>query len=110
MNYLFQDMAYQLNVSLATFTRSFDSTLGVHAARLSFEIKWPSREALRLSMPMCFRENFGNKVAVIIDCFEINSQKPTGQANPIHVYSKYKHAHTVKYMIGITPQGSISFI
>lgn len=26
------------------------------------------------------------------------------------VYSKYKHAYTVKYLIGITPQGFIAFI
>lgn len=110
LNYQFLDMAYQLNVSEATVQRSFHRTLDVLHARLSFLLRWPEREDLRASMPMCFRESFGQKVAVIVDCFEIPTEKPSGAANQIQTYSNYKHKQTVKYLIGITPQGSVSFL
>jgi DDE superfamily endonuclease len=60
-------------------------------------------------MPMCFRE-FNDKVVVIVDCFEVVAEKPSGAANQIHIYSQYKHNQTVKFLIGITPQGTVSFI
>ena len=69
MNYLFRDIAYQINVSSATVQRYFYSTLDVTYVKLSFVIRWPERAELRKSMPVCFRAAYQNKVAVIIDCF-----------------------------------------
>ena len=49
-------------------------------------------------------------MAVIIDCFEVFINKPsTLQARAI-TWSNYKHHNTIKFLIGITPQGVISFI
>lgn len=110
LNYQFQDMAYQLGVHCTTVQRNFHKTLDVLVARLSFLIKWPEREDLQISMPMCFRQSFGNKVSVIVDCVELFSEKPPGAANQVLTYSKYKHHQTVKYLIGITPQGVVSFL
>lgn len=61
-------------------------------------------------MPVCFKENFGNRVAVIIDCFEIYTETPSGMLNAARCWSNYKHHQTVKFLIGITPQGTISYI
>ena len=110
MNYQFQDMAYSLGVSCSTVHESFHRTLEVLVARLSFLIMWPEREVLRLTMPVCFRESFGNKFAVIVDCFEMTAEKPSGAANQIQGHSNYKHNQNVKFLIGITPQGTVSFI
>ncbi len=44
--------------------------LKVLAQALDICVAWPSRESLRMSMPMCFRKFF-RKCAVIIDCTEI---------------------------------------
>ena len=41
--------------------------------RLSRLIFWPDRDSLQKTMPQCFQESFGKRVAVIIDCFEIFS-------------------------------------
>ena len=58
---------------------------------------------------MVFRKHFPRRV-VIIDCFEIFLNHPTNLLARVQTYSSYKHHNTVKYLIGITPQGTISFI
>ena len=110
MNYLFRDIAYQLNVSVSRVQRVFHYTLNALYVELHFLIQWHSSsgENLRKSMPMRFRQEFGNKVVVIIDCFELFTEKPSGAVNTVLAYSNCKHLHTVKNLIGIDPQGPSS--
>ena len=61
-------------------------------------------------MPLVFRQNFGLGVAVIIDCFEIFTDRPSSLIARAMTWSNYKHHNTVKLLIGITPQGVISFL
>ncbi|XP_051156353.1 uncharacterized protein LOC127278597 [Leptopilina boulardi] len=62
-------------------------------------------------MPSCFKESiFENKVTVIIDCFEIFIENASHLYTGAQSWSNYKHHKTVKVLIGITPQGTISFI
>lgn len=111
MNYLFKDIANHLNLSAATVQRSFHDTLDVLFCRLCrFLIRWPDRENLRESMPMCFRKNFGCNVVVILDCFELFTERPSGALNKVYTYSSYKHHQTVKYLIGVSPQGVVTYI
>ena len=56
---------------------------------------------------MDFRKQFP-KCVVIIDCFEIFLERPTNLLARAQTYSAYKHHNTVKYLIGVTPQGYIS--
>jgi len=105
-----QDLAYRFNVSQPTVSRLFRGTLDVMFARLNNLIIWPERQTLRDTMPMQFRKEFGNKVAVIIDCFEIFIDRPSNLLARAQTWSNYKHHNTIKYLIGITPQGSISFL
>ena len=72
-------------------------------------IIWPDRDALKKTMPMDFRKHFPNCV-VIIDCFEIFLDRPTNLLARSQTFSSYKHHNTVKYLIRITPQGTVSFI
>ena len=73
-------------------------------------IMWPAREQLRKTMPLAFKRNFGDKVAVIIDCFEIFIERLSSLIARAMTWSNYKHHNTLKFLIGITPQGVISFI
>ena len=61
-------------------------------------------------MPVCFQYSFGKKVTVIIDCFEVFVEKPSNLLAQAQTFSNYKHHNTIKISIGITPQGSISFV
>ena len=79
-------------------------------SRLSSLIVWPEREALLATMPKCFQYSFGNKTTVIIDCFEVFIDRPSNVLARAQTFSNYKHHNTVKVLIGITPQGTISFV
>ena len=59
---------------------------------------------------MEINQNFGNKLAVIIDCFEVYIERPSSLIAQAMTWSNYKHHNTVKFLIRITPQGVISFI
>ena len=111
MKYLFKNIANHLNVSATTVQRSFHDTLDVLFCRLcGFLIQWPERENLRESMPMSFRKNFGCSVVVILDCFELFTERPSDALNKVYTYSSYKRHQTVKYLIGVSPQGVITYI
>ncbi|XP_038068667.1 uncharacterized protein LOC119738024 [Patiria miniata] len=104
------DLAYRFDVAQSTISRVFKLTLDVLFTRLNHFILWPEREELRLAMPMQFREHFGKRVAVIIDCFEIFIDRPPNLSAGAQTCSNYKHHSTIKYLIGITPQGAISYL
>ena len=46
---------------------------------------------------------------VIIDCFE-TIKHPTSLSARAQTLSNYKHHNATKFLIGITPQGSVAFI
>ena len=47
---------------------------------------------------------------MVIDCFEVIMETPSSHEGRVQSFSNYKNRNTVKYLIGITPQGSVSFI
>ena len=104
-----QDLGYRFDVHSSTVCRYFNKWLDVLHTRLHCFIKWPERENLLKTMPMTFRKVF-RSCAVIIDCFEIFTERPTSLKARAQTWSNYKKHNTVKFLIGITPQGSVSFI
>ena len=98
-----QDLAYRFDISVSTASRIFDRWMDVLYTRLNFLIHWRDRDELRKTMPSIFQQNFGNKVAVIID-------RPSSLIARAMTWSNYKHHNTNKFLIGVTPQGSVSFI
>ena len=110
LNMPMQDLAYRVSVSRSTVSRIFLAWMVVMDVRLSPVISWPERENLWRTMPQCFQYSFGNRATVIIDCFEIFINRPSNLLARAQTYSSYKSHNTVKILIGITPQGSISFV
>ena len=104
-----QDLAYRFNVHSSTVSRTFTYVIEVLCTRLKPLIFWPNRDNLQKTMPMDFRKHCPS-CAVIIDCFEIFIERPMNLLARAQTYSSYKHHNTVKYLIGITPQGTVSFI
>ena len=105
-----QDLAYRFNISVATACRVFEKWLYAMYICLDSLIFWPDRETLYKTMPNEFKEAFGKNVAVIINCSEVFIDKPTALDTRAQIWSNYKHQNRVKFVIGITPCGSISFI
>ncbi|XP_061822735.1 uncharacterized protein [Nerophis lumbriciformis] len=110
LNLPIQDLAYRFKTSPSTVSRTFLTVIHVLYVRLKHMLYWPEREELRKTMPVEFQKHFGQKTAVIIDCFEVFIQRPKNLMARAQTWSSYKHNNTVKFLIGITPQGSISFL
>ena len=70
----------------------------------------PAKEVVRENLPPSFRSPKFNRSRHIIDCTEIFIEKP----NNLHVqaltWSDYKHHHTAKILVSITPAGMINFV
>ena len=109
LNLFDEYLAHRFGVRKSTVSRNFHQILDIAVAKTSFLIKWPERDVLRLTMPMSFRWFF-KKCCIIIDCTEVFMERPSDLLDRAQVWSNYKHHSTVKCLIGITPQGTISFI
>ena len=104
-----QDVAYRFQLHQSNVSRIFHKWIVAMKTRLNFLIVWPERDQLRKTLPACFIETFKSCV-VIIDCFEVFIEKPSDLTARAVTFSNYKHHNTLKILIGITPQGTISFI
>lgn len=98
-----------LDISQSTISSLLEKWIHDMAHRLSFLVKWPERDQFRKTMPSYFRDH-SPKCVVIINCFEVFIEKPNDLTARAQTFSTYKHLNTVKVMVGITPQGTISFI
>lgn len=56
-----------------------------------------------------FRLNYAN-IVNIIDCFEVEIEKPTNPIKQSITWSEYKKCNTIKFLISSTPHGMINFI
>ena len=104
-----EDIAHTFGVHRSTVSRNFHRILNIAAVKTFFLIKWPERDVLWLTMPVSFRQFF-KKCCVIIECTEVLIERPSDLLARAQVWSNYKHHPTVKFLIGITPQGTILFI
>lgn len=104
-----RDIAYRFKVSESTVSNILRSWLPVMANILKSIIKWPSKGAVLKNMPKSFRRHF-KRCRCIIDCTEIFIERPTNLTARAQTWSNYKHHNTVKYLVGITPAGAVSFL
>ena len=69
----------------------------------------PSIEKNRSCLPDSFGD-FSN-CRIIIDCTEFTIEKPRSNLNAAGMlYSHYKHNLTAKYLIGVAPNGAITYV
>ena len=62
-----------------------------------------------MTLPASFKEKFSS-CAVIIDGLDVFIDRPSCVLARAQTWSSYKHHNTAKFLIGITPQGTVSFI
>ena len=103
-------LAYIFNISVPTASRYITDVVSIMFIRMQPLIIWPEREQLQKTMPMQFRKSFGTKCAVLINCFEIFIDCTSNLKARTETWSSYKHHNTIKFLIGIAPQGTVSYI
>ena len=107
---LSMDIAYRFNVPNSCVSKMV--TTWIQFMYLQFgvlrERMFVSREIAKLHMPSCFRKFKG--IRVIIDCSEFFVQKASHFARQGNMYSSYKNHSTYKCLIGVAPNGAITYI
>lgn len=104
------DLGFRFCIHVTTVGRILTKWLQLMDIRLAMLIQWPDRERIQATMPWCFGAHYGLGVTSIIDCFELFIEKPIDLMSKTATWSTYKHYNTVKYLISITPQGTVNFI
>ena len=105
----FVDLAFRFNISTGLVSRYFNTWICFLYHHLK-EIDWmPSTKQVEGTLPSAFREKYPSTYC-IIDGSEIFMETPSDLHMQSSTWSNYKHHNTVKFLIGCTPNGCISFI
>lgn len=106
LTFICLSVLFQLHVR--TCSRYFYHTLVSLAAVLRGGIQWPTKEETLNFMPTCFSDY--KQTRVILDCTETPIEKPKCLHCRLLVYSHYKGRETIKFLIGISPAGLITYV
>ena len=104
-----EDLAFRFDVSPGKVSQTVVTWVHLLSAELRPLIAWPSRGKLRRELPDCFKRLYP-KVRTIIDCSEIFFDTPSALDVQACLWSDYKHHCTAKFLVAITPNGSISWL
>ena len=108
LNLLIEDLAYRFGIAKSTVTNVFNTWIDVMATRLKFLVKWPTWEMAQANMPQIFKETYPS-ARCIIDCSEVFIERPLAFQPRAQTYSQYKKHNTIKFLIAVSPAGTISF-
>lgn len=103
------DVCVRFKISEGTYSRLFTTWICFLSKELRLLFPFPSRTQVDDWMPRNFKKYFPN-TRIIIDCYEIECQRPSGLTNLSVTYSQYKSRNTWKILVGCTPSGLVSFI
>ncbi|CAN8020314.1 unnamed protein product, partial [Ixodes persulcatus] len=104
-----QDLAYRFGVHVSTVSRVWTFWVGFLADHLEQVSYWPSRKVVKEHMPECFSEVYPS-TGIILDCTEVFIETPSDFRVQSDTYSSYKYHNTAKGLLGITPNGFVSFV
>lgn len=108
LNWSFAVISILFGCSVTTCKSIILSTATILGSFMQSSITWPSKEEIAQNLPKAF-EKF-KSVRIILDCTEIRIPHYNCLKCRILSYSHYKGTNTIKYLIGITPGGLISFV
>ena len=104
-----QELADDFEMSPSYASKIFLKNIPVIASVMRPFIVKLDRNLIKKNLPMPFRHKYHN-VSCIIDCLEIEVQKPSKAVNQALTWSDYKKANTLKYLMSCTPNGLVNYI
>lgn len=96
------------SIHRTTASRIFLHLLETLCIKTKDYIFWPSKYTVQKFLPPAFKIHYPN-TRVIIDCTEVKAEQPHQVDQRNFMYSFYKSSYTIKFLVGITPSGFISF-
>ena len=73
-------------------------------------VAWMPRELIQDNLPEAFVKTGNNKFPVILDCTEVFIEIPKPLDCQAAACFDYKHHSTIKFVVGISPSGFITFL
>ena len=107
-----RDIAYRFGIHCTYVSTILTTRLPILADAAKTFIVWPTRDAIMANMPNCFRTSSKDirRTRVIVDCFEVFTERPKSLVPRAQLWSNYKSHNTIKFLIGIAPTGAITFL
>lgn len=105
----FEKLSDRFGVSKSYASKVFEKGVVLLSHFLIDLIFWPTPDQIVKVLPISFRSNY-SQVQSIIDCLEIEIEKPSNAVHQALTWSDYKKCNTIKYLISATPGGLINFI
>ncbi len=104
-----KDIALRYGIQSTMVSKIYRKWLPGMSSTLQSLLIWPSRAEVRLNMPQAFKKRYRD-CACIIDCSEVFIERPKNLTARAQTWSNYKHNNTLKYLIGISPAGAVTFL
>jgi len=105
-----EDLADRFGISPATCSETFKTWISFLSMTIGNFVQWLPKESVQENMPKSFKKAGYGKVRVIIDCSEIFIERPKSLEIQAVTWSDYKSHNTIKFLIGISPTGYITFL
>ena len=105
----FEYLADQAGIPQSTLIDHFWKWIEITYAKLGFLVKWPDREYIFHTIPPAFKFLYP-RLTCLIDCFEVFIEAPGNLKARALTWSNYIKDTTMKFLIGCTPLGAISFL
>lgn len=107
--HVYQMIADDFEISTSLVQKIFKTSVPKIASCVQNLIIWPDSEKIVLNLPISFRHRY-KRVESIIDCFEIEIQKPSNPVRQALTWSEYKKCNTIKFLISSTPNGVVNYV
>ena len=110
LSLLNKDIADRFGISPTLSSRIFTAWIRVRSKLLGHSlITWLPQEAVHGNLPGVFIKAGYKKFRVILDCAEVFIERSNSLINQAFNWSEYKHHNTIKFFVGISPTGYITF-
>ncbi|XP_055958788.1 uncharacterized protein LOC126830983 [Patella vulgata] len=103
-----KDFSKRFGISESSFSSIFRTWTTLLSIELTNLCELPSIESVVQTKASCFKDF--NNIAIIIDCTELFSETPSSLTAHKQYHSNYKHHSTVKFMVGISPAGAVTYV
>ena len=104
-----QDIADRMGIPEGTFSKLFSTWIIFLSRELTLLFPWPSRKQIDSWMPRSFCQKYPSTI-IILDCMEVQVQRPSRLLGQSQTFSHYKSRNTFKLLVGISPSGLITFL
>lgn len=103
-----KDIASRFGISPGQFSRIFCTWVNFLKLELQLVFPFPSQYLVRKNMPDQFR--LYPTTRIILDCTELYVEVPSSMLAQSQTWSNYKHHNTFKVLVGISPNGQVTFV